>query len=163
MQTPFIRTLKLLTATLAIAMHTAHAEDAANAKSWRVISSGTSSNIEEATQTVIRTPEAWTDWWNQHITTIEVVDGKETTPPPPPVDFDAETLLVATMGTRSSGGYAIEFTGINHKGATLIATLRTTAPDPDGFVTMALTQPFAIIAVPRHNGPVTFINETGAK
>ncbi len=136
-------------------------QDTGDQAEWRAISSGAQSNIEEATQTVIRDPQAWAEWWQSHNTTVEVIDGEESAPAPPEVDFSEETVLVATMGTRNTGGYSIAFTGIRRDGETLVATYKTESPDPDGFVTMALTAPYAIIAVPRHEGPVEFAKEEG--
>jgi hypothetical protein len=76
---------------------------------------------------------------------------------PPEVDFEKETVLVATMGMRSTGGYEIRFSDLKREGDAITVFLRTTSPGPDDMVTMALTYPFAIIAVAKHEGAVEFV------
>ena len=133
------------------------AEDDPEPTTWRVIESGAYSHIEEATRTVIQSQEDWHKWWIRHNTITEHIDGKEIKPAPPPVDFTEESVLTATMGRRSTGGYAIEFVRIHHEGDTLVATLHMTAPGPEDMVTMALTAPYTIIAIPKHEGPIRFV------
>ena len=129
---------------------------------WRVIAQGANSRIEEATREVFQSEDAWHDWWRRHNPVVEYVNGKTVEPPPPEVDFSKETVLAVTIGMRSTGGYAVSFAGIDYEGDTLVASLRYTAPGPDDMVTMALTAPYAIIAVPRHEGPVRFVEKQEA-
>ena len=123
----------------------------------RTIESGSQSNIQEASREVFRSQKEWDDWWQRHNTTVEFIDGEEIKPAAPAVDFASEMVIVATLGMRSSGGYSIEFAGIRHEEDTLIASYKTTSPGPDDRVTMALTAPYTIIAVPKHDGPVRFV------
>ena len=132
-----------------------------DADAWRVIESGSQSHIGRATREVIRTELAWRVLRQHHNTVTQVIDGQESPLPPPAVDFSRETVLVATMGRRSSGGYSIKFTDVRHAGDQVIATLKTTAPGPAEMVTMALSAPYAIIAIPRHEGPVEFRDSSG--
>lgn len=122
---------------------------------WREIEAGTHSAIEEAMQLVIRDANAWRDWWKRHTQNIEDAtqpDGIK----PPDVDFTKEMVIVATLGMRSTGGYQVRFTGVVTEGETLNVTLQTTSPGPGSMVTMAFTNPFAIIALPQHKGEVLF-------
>jgi hypothetical protein len=138
---------------------TSPAEEASESKSWREIAAGSQSNIQQTTRQVIQDPEQWREWWGKHNTVEILIDGKTVAEPPPKVDFTKETVLVATMGARSSGGFAIRFTGIDREGEVVTATLKTTSPGPDDMVTMALTAPFCIIAIPKHEGRVEFADE----
>jgi hypothetical protein len=61
------------------------------------------------------------------------------------------------MGMRSSGGFSIHFGEIRKTGDTLTVEVKTTAPGPDDMVTMALTHPFAVVAIPRHEGAIEFL------
>jgi len=61
------------------------------------------------------------------------------------------------MGMRSTGGYEIRFSDLKREGDAITVFLRTTSPGPDDMVTMALTYPFAIIAVAKHEGAVEFV------
>lgn len=144
---------------MACVLVTATSATAADAPSksiaWREIASGANSAIEEATRMVIDDEQTWHAWWLRHAANLS--DG---TQPggikPPPVDFAKENVLVATLGMRSTGGYDIGFSAVTVDGKTLTAILRTTSPGPDDIVTRALTRPFAIIAVPKHDGEVLF-------
>jgi len=136
------------------------AEDSQERKPWREIATGSQSGIQQATRQVIQDTEKWNKWWNEHNTVEIQIDGKLVPEPPPKVDFTKETVLLATMGTHSTGGHAIRFTGIHREGEVVTATLKTTSPGPDDLVTKALTAPFAIITIPKHEGRVEFIEET---
>jgi hypothetical protein len=125
-------------------------------KGWREIDSGTHSAIEEASQVVIQDATVWDVWWRKHTKNMfdsEQPDGIK----PPEVDFEKETVIVATLGMRSTGGHSVRFVGVNKEGESLTVTLQSTSPGPDDMVTMALTYPFAIIAVPKHEGEVVFV------
>ena len=124
-----------------------------DSKPWREIASGSQSNIEQATRQVIQNQEQWRKWWEEHI------DGKIVPKPAPKVDFEQETVLAATLGRHSTGGYAIRFTEIRRQGDQLTAVLQTKSPGSEDMVTMALTSPFAVIATPKHTGRVEFIEK----
>lgn len=130
-----------------------------DSKPWREIASGSQSNIEKASRQVIQSQEEWRKWWERHNAVEEFIDGETVPKQPPKVDFDKETVLAATLGRRSTGGYSIRFTEIDREGNALTATLQITSPGPDDLVTMALTSPFAVIAVPKHTGSVEFIEK----
>jgi hypothetical protein len=145
--------MKKLTLALAALALVATTMASPEAKPWREIATGSQSGIETPGRTVIRTPEAWQAWWKEHTKNeFDPANPNE----PPKVDFDKEMILAATMGERSTGGFAIHFTEIKTEGGTLKVIVKSTSPGPDAMVTMALTQPFAIIAVPKHDGEVVF-------
>jgi hypothetical protein len=144
------------TCALASSVFSAAAIDKPEAKTWREISSGTQSNIEEATQQVIQTNEQWGKWWSKHTNSLNKHENAEAQKPPK-VDFAKETVLVVTLGMRSTGGHAIRFSQIVREGESLKAIITTTSPGPDSMVTMALTYPFAVIAIPKHEGPIEFV------
>jgi len=131
-------------------------ETPADQKPWREIATGAASGIEEPSRLAIRDKKAWEAWWREH--TKNTFD-PENPNKAPDIDFDKETILVATMGMRTSGGFSIHFGEIHKEGGTLKVTLKTQSPGPGDMVTMALTHPFAIIAIPKHDGPVEFLIE----
>lgn len=140
-------------------MASSTAECARGSKAWRDVASGSQSNIEGVTRQVIQDQEQWRKWWRRHNTVEERIDGKTRPKPAPKVDFSEETVLAVTMGRRSSGGYAIRFTEIRRKGDVVTAVFQIKSPGPEEMVTMALTSPFAVIAIPKHEGPVKFIEK----
>lgn len=140
----------------ALSAMAAPGEKSKDATSWRELVSGAHSRIGTPQRIVIRTPEAWLEWWREHQKS-EIGDAKGTTPPR--VDFDKETVLAATLGARKTGGFTISFAEIRKDGTTLKALLKTKSPTPGSMVTMAITKPFVVVAIPKHEGEVEFIDE----
>lgn len=108
------------------------------------------SGIESPLREVIREPAAWEDLWRR------IHAGTSPVPPPPPVDFEREMLVVAALGTRMSGGFGISVTRVIAGEEGLRVTLRESCPPPGAMVTMALVQPVQVIRVPRADQPVVF-------
>ena len=148
--------LTLVVASLCACCLAASADEDPEPDTWRVLETGEYSNIQEATHEIINSEADWQEWWQRHNTVREFVDGQERIPAPPEVDFSKETVLIATLGMRSTGGYAVEFADVKTEGEMVVAKLKTKSPGPDDMVTMALTAPYAIIAIPKHEGPVKF-------
>ena len=73
----------------------------------------------------------------------EIVGGGER----PQVDFDSESVVILLAGSRRSGGYSVEPRGVTVDGRVLVVDAVVKSPPPDAIVTMALTSPFAVIAV----------------
>jgi len=70
---------------------------------------------------------------------------------PPAIDFAKESVVILLAGMKRSGGYTIEPEGVMLEGRTLVVDATVTAPPSGGIVTMALTSPFAVIAVNTKN------------
>jgi len=66
---------------------------------------------------------------------------------PPAVDFATESAVFLFGGQRSTGGYKYEVRGVRIEGDTLVVDGGVTGPPRGGIVTMALTSPYAVIAV----------------
>ena len=81
---------------------------------------------------------------------------------PPLVDFSRESAVFLLLGNRSTGGYSIDpqAVGIVEKEVRIEAPV--TSPGRESIVTMALTAPFAVVAVPR-SGVVTAVWMDGEK
>lgn len=83
----------------------------------------------------------------------------------PRVDFATEDLLVAAMGMKSSGGYAIEITRVElmtggFTGGHAFVDVVERAPAPGQPVTMALTSPIHVVKVPK--GAIAYHFRTAA-
>jgi hypothetical protein len=63
------------------------------------------------------------------------------------VDFKNQLVLALHMGTKNTGGYSIGVSNVEINGNTTYVTVRETGPQPGENVTMALTQPFAIVVI----------------
>ena len=114
-----------------------------------VLASG--QGLGDPTRAVIRDSTAWTVFWAQAHALVEPA------PPTPPVNFADSMLLVAALGTRSSGGHVITIDSVA-RGATLRAFVTTVTPGPDCMTTMAITWPVQVVRVPRFEGSVEFID-----
>ena len=65
----------------------------------------------------------------------------------PQVDFDSESVIILLAGLKRTGGYSVEPRGVTLDGRVLVVDAVVKSPPPDAIVTMALTSPFAVIAV----------------
>ncbi len=110
----------------------------------------TGQGLGDPTRAVIRDSTEWAAFWMQAHALMEPV------PPPPAVDFDTEMLLVAALGTRSSGGHAVTIDSVA-RGTTLRVFVTAVAPGADCITTMAITWPVQVVRVPRFDGSVEFV------
>jgi PrcB C-terminal len=65
-------------------------------------------------------------------------------------------VVAVFLGIRPTGGYGVEITAARREGGTLVVEYVERRPRPDALLTQALTAPFHIVALPRHDGAVTF-------
>ncbi len=63
------------------------------------------------------------------------------------------------MGQRGTGGYEIEITRVERADSQLRVYYRSKDPEPGAMVTQMLTQPYHVIKLPRHDGPLVFLRE----
>jgi hypothetical protein len=68
-------------------------------------------------------------------------------------------LLVAAMGTRSTGGYTIEIEAVDRDSSAITASVRSRSPGKSCGTTAALTAPVDIVRIPRSDHPVRFVEE----
>ena len=110
------------------------------------LAQGSQSAVEERRETVVRTPAEWQMSWKWH-------GGSEAAPT---VDFAKEMVVAVFLGTKPTGGYRVEITGARREGQSLVIEYAERRPGPGTLVTQALTSPYHIVKLPRHDGPVTF-------
>ena len=110
------------------------------------------SGFENPARIVVRDAEQWAAVWAQTFNNVTPV------PPRPAIDFSQEMVVVVALGVRSSGGYGILIDGASEIGADEVAiAVRSISPAARCVVTAALTQPVDIARMPRHDGPVRFV------
>lgn len=102
-----------------------------------------SSGVNDSTRRVINDSATLAQVW------ATVFATRSEAPPVPAVNFANEMVIVASMGTRSSGGYSISVDSARVAGPELQVFVRSQAPGPLCGTTGALTQPVVIVAVPR--------------
>jgi hypothetical protein len=118
------------------------------------------SGYAEPARLVIRSQEEWASAW---ATINEGTSGAPASLPPlPPVDFSADIVIVAATGVRGSSGYDIIIPDAATDAGTLRVGVIETTPGSGCGVLTVLTRPVTAARVPRHDGPVEFVDETVA-
>ncbi len=110
------------------------------------IAQGTRSAMDDPKETVARMASEWQTLWREHA-------GSE---PAPAVDFAKEMVAAVFLGTRPTGGYGVDIVAARREGAALIVEYRERRPPPGALASQALTSPFHIVRIARHDGTVTF-------
>ena len=100
------------------------------------------SGIPDARRTVIRTQEDWEAFWDEFQGNVM----PETDAPQ--VDFSTQMVIVATMGTRNTGGYEITIEDVFDDEGALIVHVLETSPGDSCVTTQALTAPATAVTVP---------------
>lgn len=133
---------------LALALGVSAADDGV-----RTLARGSQSGIKKAERVTAQTQEEWTALWKRHAGEAAAADA-------PKVDWSKEMVLGAFLGSRTTGGYAVQIAGVKEQAGKLVVQVETRSPKPGGFVTQAITSPFHLAAVPKSSLPVTWsVNE----
>jgi hypothetical protein len=110
------------------------------------INSDMMSGIDRAEQLVVRTAAEWQSLWQRH------APGR----PAPAVDFNKNMVLAVFLGSRPSGGYQVQITGVKSDGKALVVQWAERRPAPGQMAAQVMTAPSHIVTVPRHDGEVRF-------
>jgi hypothetical protein len=97
---------------------------------------------------------SWTALW------AEVTAPYQPPPPLPAIDFNTESVIVAAMGQRHSGGYAIAIESVHEADGKVYVTVREQSPGSACVVTGALTAPVAAVRIPRRDATSVFVERT---
>lgn len=103
------------------------------------------SQIDMPRQAVVRTPEEWTALWRQH-------GGGDV----PKVDFSARTVVAVFLGTRTSGGFSVEFVGTKESAGVLTVQWRERRPERGDVTAQVLTSPMLAVTIPKFAGEIRF-------
>src|SRR5687768_9404107 len=104
--------------------------------------------IRDRRRIAITTTAAWTALWQ------EVTAPYQPPPPVPVIDFDAEDVLVASMGSRGSGGYTIAIESVHEADGKVYVTVREVSPGSSCVTTAAITSPVAAVRFPKREASV---------
>lgn len=110
-----------------------------------------SSGIRDSTFTTVRDAARWEELWRQ----LSAQHGPAQ--PPPPIDFQKEMALVATMGAQRSGGYTITIESVIDRGGYLEVHVSRRAPGPRCGTIAMLTAPADVAIVPRREVDVRML------
>jgi hypothetical protein len=76
--------------------------------------------------------------------------------PVPAIDFSREMVAGVFLGTRPTGGYGVEIVRAVNASGTLVVEYIENAPPRDALSAQVLTAPYHLVAIPKHDGAVTF-------
>jgi hypothetical protein len=102
---------------------------------------------------VITDAGMWASVWQQ------VTQNQLPAPALPEVDFDSEVVVLASMGTRNSGGYSIVITSASVVNGQVRIAVQESSPGQNCAVTGALTAPVHIVRVPRLTTTPMFVEQ----
>jgi hypothetical protein len=100
---------------------------------------------------VIRDSSSFTKLWRSHS------DGFSPAPEQPVVDFDQNMVIAAFLGERNSGGHSIEITGVAELADSIAVNVKGTLPGAGCMLTMAVTQPYHVVTIPKSSKPAAFV------
>lgn len=78
----------------------------------------------------------------------------------PEINFNDYMVIALFMGEKTTGGYKITVVGVEETNKNVVVTYKETQPGPNDMVTMALTQPYCIIKIPRTTKSIVFQEAT---
>lgn len=126
---------------------------------FEVIAQGSQADlVQEAKTVVVTQEEQWVALWKEiHGATLP-------RPEVPSIDFGQKRLLAVFLGQRPTGGHGVSIEQVTTSSSGGLEVLyEVEAPDEGSMVTMALTAPYVVVAVPAGDGPVTFREGTPEK
>ena len=138
------RALALSIAAIGISM-------SAQTPSFTSIAKGDMSGQQTARQVTIRTAAEWKALWKDHAQTEKL----------PAVDFNKDMVLGIFLGSKPSDGYEVEIVGVRTQDKDLVVEYVQKQPGRGTMAAQILTEPFHLVAVPKHTGTVRFIHVPG--
>jgi hypothetical protein len=117
------------------------------------------SGIGDSLRTVIGDEQHWREVW------ARIHRDERPIPPVPAIDWSRELVIVAALGRRSSGGFAIRIDSAYQRADTLEIVVRTEMPGRNCMLTAAFSQPVDLARLPRPAAalPVRFRESTHAE
>ena len=112
------------------------------------------SGLGDRERLVIRDAVTWTRVWRQIAATAVPV------PPVPSINFATSTVIVASMGTRASGGFSISVGDVRLAGGDAWISVQQKSPGARCGTTAAITAPVAVVLVQRFGGEAAFLERS---
>ena len=115
--------------------------------SFTTVAKGDVSGQQTAKQVTVRTAAEWKALWKEHAPTEKM----------PSVDFAKNMVVGIFLGTKPSAGNEVEIVGVRTQEKDLIVEYAQKQPGRGTMAAQILTEPFHLVAVPKHAGTVQFI------
>jgi protease stability complex PrcB-like protein len=126
---------------------------AAQTPAFTTIAKGDASGQQEARQVTVRTAGEWQALWKDHSPTQKM----------PAVDFAKNMVVGIFLGTKPSAGHEVEIVGVRTEGKDLIVEYVQKQPGRGTMAAQILTEPFHLVTVAKHSGPVRFLHVPDAR
>jgi hypothetical protein len=110
------------------------------------------SGIGQPERLVVRDNATWHTVW------ASIWSGTTPMPATPNVDFTKEMVIVAALGSRSTGGYSIVVDSAMATSAGLVVWIGTSSPGARCVTTQAFTAPVDVARMQRIDEPVGFVD-----
>jgi hypothetical protein len=111
------------------------------------VAKGDGSGQQLAKQVTVRTPSEWKTLWKDHAPTETM----------PTIDFVKSMVVGIFLGTKPSAGHEVEIVAVRHEGKDLVVEYVQKQPPPGTMTAQILTEPYHLVSVPKHEGPVRFV------
>ena len=112
------------------------------------VAKGNASNQQDARQVTVRTAAEWTSLWKEHAPTAKM----------PSVDFAKQMVVGIFLGTKPSDGHQVEIVGVRTQDKDVIVEYVQRQPGRGTMAAQILTEPYHLVAVAKHPGPVRFLH-----
>ena len=112
------------------------------------------SSLGDEARMVVRTRAEWVDLW------ASATEGVQPAEDAPGVDFGRRMVLVAAMGRRATGGFAVRIGSVFQDPERLYAVVTETSPGSGCLTTQAFTAPVSAISIPLSAKPVSFVRRS---
>lgn len=128
--------------------------DAARPPELAILPYRLSSGLTQRERIVVRDAESWAALWPR------IMGSHRPLHTLPPVNFSREMLVVASVGTRPSGGHTITIDSVSGGRDRLFVFLSERSPGPRCGVTAALSEPVTLARLVRNELPVSFVTRS---
>jgi len=116
---------------------------------FTTVEQGSNSHLTTATTETCRTHDELNSLWQRHHGNADPVPSALDT-----INFDSNMVLFVSLGDKPNGGYGIEVESVTEDESEIVLTCLTSNPSPFDMLTMAITQPYEILTVPKSDKPV---------
>lgn len=119
----------------------------------REIEAGTQTGAQQTSHLVIADAAAWTRFWQEH-NSNRIATEVET---PPPVDFARETVVVALLGAKPNGCWAVRVENATAQpDGRVVVGVTTYTPPPETACIAVVSYPYHIVALETRSTRIEF-------
>jgi hypothetical protein len=120
---------------------------------FSTVAKGDASEQQTARQVTVRTAAEWKALWKEHAPTAKM----------PEIDFSKQMVVGIFLGTKPSAGHEVEIIGARIEEKDLVVEYVQKQPARGTLAAQILTEPFHLVSVPTHAGPVRFQQVAGSR